>query len=281
MMKLTFSKYSAAGNDFVLIDRQLNNNFSATPDKIEYLCDRNYGIGSDGVLVVSDNENYDFEMEYFNSDGSTGMLCGNGARSSIHYADLSGRIENSKTQFLFQSEIYSGEVIEKELIRFNLNNPTLIQRNITVSVLNESFIASFINTGAYHLVVDIGKQKFNKLKINNLDEFPVDKFGRTLRYHDKFEPPGANVNFIVRHDDIIKIRTYERGVEKETLACGTGSVASAIISYLDDKLSLPINVQTVRGEILVVDFDLLDNGDIVNVTLTGPVKKVFEGEISL
>ncbi len=226
MSEINFTKLTGAGNDFILIDKNLHPDLELFPSLIEKLCDRRFGIGADGLLTIGDSDDVDFEMEYFNADGSTGMLCGNGARCIIRYADFSGRIKDSRTKFNFQSEFFSGEVLDKNEIKFNLNPPSEIRTNIIVNILGKIFSASFINTGAHHVVIDLAQQNFNDTELLNIDRFPVVKYGSAIRYSEQFAPLGTNVNFIFHEEDEIRIRTYERGVEQETLACGTGAVAS-------------------------------------------------------
>lgn len=274
MSEIIFTKITGAGNDFVLIDKDKNPNLVLNSELIKAICDRRYGIGADGVLTISDCENYDFEMEYFNSDGSDGMLCGNGARSIIKYANFSGRLKSEKTEFLFQNQSFSGEVLEKDEIKFNLNTPTKLKLNYEIEILNQKFNVSFIDTGAYHVVIDVD-EKGNDLSLLNL--FPVEQFGKEIRYSNYYKPLGTNVNFISIKNGIINIRTYERGVEEETLACGTGSVASAIISYLNGKVVPPVKLVTKSEEILTVDFKY-ENEKFSNISLTGPAKIVFEGK---
>jgi diaminopimelate epimerase len=143
MLEINFSKLTGAGNDFVLIDKMLNPELEVTPSLIRKLCDRRFGIGADGLLTISNfvDVDVDFEMEYFNADGSTGMLCGNGARCIIKYADLSGRIKNSKTKFKFQSDFFSGEILDQNEIKFNLNSPSEMKLKIKIDVLGSTFNA--------------------------------------------------------------------------------------------------------------------------------------------
>jgi len=277
MREILFTKITGAGNDFVLIDKNLNFELSLTPDLIKSICDRRYGVGADGVLTISDCKNYDFEMDYFNSDGSNGMLCGNGARSIIKYADFSGRLKSSKTKFIFQKESFSGEVIDKNEIKFNLNSPTKLKLNYEIEILNNKLNVSFIDTGAYHVVINID-EKGND--IGTIDSFPVEQYGREIRYSKYYQPLGTNVNFISIRNEEINIRTFERGVEAETLACGTGSVASAMISYLNGKVVPPVRLVTKSKEVLTVDFKY-QNEKFSNISLTGPAKVVFEGKYKI
>ena len=277
MKEITFTKLTGAGNDFVLIDKKLNQNLCLDSELIKKLCDRRFGIGSDGLLTIDDSKSADFKMEYFNSDGSNGMLCGNGARCIIKYADFSGRINGVDTEFTFNDELFSGSKIDDDTIKFQLNSPTKLKQNFEIDILNKKFNVSFIDTGAHHVIVNLD----NPINaIYELREFPVEKYGREIRYSKYFQPLGTNVNFISINNDIINIRTYERGVEKETLACGTGSVASAIISYLEGAVETPVKLRTWSGEILEVGFEMINNS-FENISLTGPAKIVFEGKYKI
>jgi diaminopimelate epimerase len=277
MSEIIFTKITGAGNDFVLVDKKLNQNLILNPEIIKSICNRRYGIGADGVLTIDDCENSDFRMEYFNSDGSDGMLCGNGARSIIKYAEHCGRLKDSSTQFSFQNELFSGEILELDEVKFNLNLPTKLKLNFEIEILNKFLNVSFIDTGAHHVVVDIDDAENN---FESLELFPVKQFGKEIRNNKHFEPLGTNVNFISIKDKVIHIRTYERGVEAETLACGTGSVASAMISFLNKKVSPPVKLITKSGENLKVDFEF-NNNQFSNVSLTGPAKIVFEGKYKI
>ena len=281
MSEINFTKLTGAGNDFILIDKKLHPDLEVIPSLIRNLCDRRFGIGADGLLTISDCKDVDFEMEYFNADGSTGMLCGNGARCIIKYAEFSGRIKDAKTKFKFQSDFFSGEVLNQNEIKFNLNSPSKIKTNIKIYVLDKIFSASFIDTGAHHVVIDLAQQNYDDTELLDIDNFQVAKYGKEIRYSEQFAPLGTNVNFIFHKEDEIIIRTYERGVEQETLACGTGAVASAIISHINNSSTLPINVRTKSGELLKVNFDVSENRELENVTLNGPAKIIFEGKIKI
>ena len=277
MNEINFTKLTGAGNDFVLIDKKLNPNISIHSDFIRKICDRRFGVGADGLLIIDDGEGVDFKMEYYNSDGSSGMLCGNGARCIIKYADFSSRINGSNTKFTFNDEVFYGVIIDKDIIKFQLNSPTKLKENFEIEIFGGKLNVSFIDTGAHHVVVNID-DTINS--IENIELFPVEKFGREIRYSSYFEPLGTNVNFISIIDKIINIRTYERGVEQETLACGTGAVASAIIAFKEGRISIPAKLKTKGGDILEVNFEI--NEDVIeNVTLTGPAKIVFHGKYKI
>ncbi|GMU96660.1 diaminopimelate epimerase [Ignavibacterium album] len=283
MNEIYFYKLTGAGNDFVFIDKKQNPDLSLTPLQIRKICDRRFGIGADGVIIVQDIENYDFEMLYFNADGSSGSLCANGARCAVWFAEKTKRLKNRKAKFISNSIEYSGEVIKDELIRFLLNPPSKTKFNFRIKVADQLIKADFLDTGSPHVVIDISDvlEKPGDMSSNfkMINEFPVYQLGKEIRYHQDFSPSGTNVNFYMIENDKIFIRTYERGVEDETLACGTGSVATAISAFFNKKISPPISLITWGGETLIVNFDV-EKQKVSNVTLTGPAKFVFEGKIS-
>ncbi|MBN1638489.1 MAG: diaminopimelate epimerase [Ignavibacteriales bacterium] len=274
MKKIIFTKLNGAGNDFILLDERLNSKLEIKPKIIKKLCQRRTSIGADGVLVISALAGYDFELKYYNADGYEGSLCGNGSRCAIHYANTSGRLKDNKTKFLCSGVEYSGEIIGDELVKFNLNKPNEIKQNIEVNIDNKKFICDFIDNGSPHLIVNYDRLKFN----DDFNKFSAIEVGKKFRYADYFKPKGTNVNFVKLEGDKILLRTYERGVEDETYACGTGSVASAMISYLKYNLQPPVKVITKNGNELLVDFKYVGN-IFLAVSLTGPAKIDFEGQI--
>ena len=284
MKKFSFTKLSGAGNDFILFDRDENPGLAVTPGFVQNICRRRVNIGADGVLVIRNAEENDFEMEYYNSDGSTGSLCGNGARCAIKYAWISGRLKDKKAKFIWKKINYSGEILESGYVRFNLNSLGIINLNTKITAAGQNITASFADTGSPHVVVNVRDVLRNPLESNSayteLQNFPVYEIGREIRFLPDFAPAGTNVNFIDIADKKIEIRTYERGVEEETLACGTGSVAAAVIGYLKYGLTPPINLTTKSGEILTVDFTAVE-GKITHLSLTGPAVVSFTGELSI
>ena len=283
MRNVTFKKFSGAGNDFILIDKEEFPGLVLSESQIQKICDRRRGIGADGILLVDKLDGFDFSMRYYNSDGTLGSLCGNGARCAIKYASLSGKIKKI-THFECNYEKFKGEIISDNLIKFYFNNPTKIKRNFKLKVMNQIINASFADTGSPHVVVLINDVLKNpkdlKSNFDNLSGFPVVELGNEIRYHKDFKPDGVNVNFIALDKELLHIRTFERGVENETYACGTGSVASAIIASMNYNLVAPIELKTFGGDILTVDFNK-DHDGVSNVSLTGPAEMVFSGEIIL
>jgi diaminopimelate epimerase len=214
-------------------------------------------------------------MNYYNADGSTGSLCANGARCAILFASQSGRLKSKSASFLSNEIEYQGEVISDTEIQFKLNPPKKIKYNFKVKADGKLINAHFADTGSPHIVIDIDESEG---KFSSLENVPVEKLGREIRYLPEFAPGGTNVNFVHIKDGAINIRTYERGVEAETLSCGTGSVAAALICYATHKLNTPIKLITKGNENLFVNFEVEDSR-VKNLTLTGPAKKVFNGEI--
>ncbi|MBN2572790.1 MAG: diaminopimelate epimerase [Ignavibacteriales bacterium] len=278
MKKIFFSKLNGAGNDFILLDERLNGKMEINPEIISKLCQRRTSIGADGILLISDIDGYDFELKYFNADGYEGSLCGNGSRCAIHYANTTNRVKNNKTKFICKDTEYSGEIISTELIQFNLNEPKEIKLNFNLEIENKKIVGNFIDNGSPHLVINYEDLKKMRSEIDNFDQFSVVELGKKFRYADYFKPSGTNVNFIKLEDNKVLIRTYERGVEDETYACGTGSVASAMISFLNSNSKPPIKVCTKNKNELIVDFKYINN-EFADISLTGPAKIDFEGHI--
>jgi diaminopimelate epimerase len=283
MKEISFTKLSGAGNDFVLFDRKLNPDLVLSEEKIKKICDRRFGVGADGVLVISDLDGYAFDMKYYNADGSTGSLCANGARCALKYGSVSGRVKKEKVKFRANEIEYSGLILDENKIKFFLNPPKNLNYNFKVKAANQLITASFADTGSPHLVIKINDVLENPANFSsfykNIDDVPVFELGRELRYSPDFAG-GTNVNFIQVENGEIKIRTYERGVENETLACGTGSVASALISYVNDNLKPPIKLHVKSGYVLEVDFKI-ENQKVKELSLTGPAEIIFNGELSI
>ena len=267
---------SGAGNDFVFIDKNENSDLVLTADVIKRICNRQNGIGADGLITIEDGiRNKDFIMSYYNSDGSTGSLCANGARCAILFASKSGRLNDKKAEFISNDVDYKGAIISDSEIKFNLNPPKKIKYSFKIKVGGKFINAHYADTGSPHVVIDIYESEGI---FDTLDSVPVELLGREIRYLPDFSPAGTNVNFIEVKDGIVHIRTYERGVEAETLACGTGSVAAALICFVNRKLTVPIQIIPKSKEKLFVNFDV-ENSKVRNLSLMGPAKIVFTGEM--
>ena len=282
MEKIYFIKMSGAGNDFIFVEKNQYPDLNFLPEQIKKLCHRRNGIGADGLIFIEDLPDYDYKMTYFNADGSKGSLCANGARCSIWFAQNSGRLKDGKARFISNDIEYSGEVVSDEHIKFNLNPPKKIKYNFKIKAYNQMITSHFTDTGSPHVVIKISDILKNaadpKSSFKNILEVPVFNLGKEIRYSSNFKPEGTNVNFIDIIDDVIHIRTYERGVEDETLACGTGSVAAALICFITDKIKPPIKLKTFGGDVLTVNFEV-ENEKVKNLSLTGPAKIIFKGSI--
>jgi len=266
---LRFTKMNGAGNDFILFDNRTGS-IALDRTQIAQLCDRHRGVGADGILLLEKPTNRaDFRMRYFNADGGEAEMCGNGARCFARFAN---KIAGQKAQLSFETPagVISAE-LAGDLVTLQMTDPTDLRLNIDLSTPGENKTVHFINSGVPHVVIPVAK----------IDDADVRRDGAAIRHHKMFSPNGTNVNFIEkRGPNQIAIRTYERGVEGETLACGTGIVASALIFAANEKSSSPITVTTRGGDELQVGFDKADEG-FRNVTLTGPAEFVFEGSIDL
>lgn len=281
MQKLHFTKMSGAGNDFVLINKERNKALSIGKNFITSICNRKNGIGADGLITISRSDTYDFSMRYYNADGSTGSLCGNGARCAIKFAEINGLTQNGNVKFLSNGKKYSGSILKGNIVKFNLREPKDLKENFHINANNLSITASYMDTGSPHTVIFVEDIKKNGRRVfKKLDDIPVFDLGRKIRYSKYFHPQGSNVNFIYVSNKKIYIRTYERGVENETLACGTGAVAAALIGNLQKKLNSPVTLITKGRDKLFVEFNVL-NERFKKLSLTGPAKIVFDGELSL
>jgi diaminopimelate epimerase len=257
-MVLHFSKYQATGNDFVLVDnRSLGHSFSQ--QQIVTICDRRFGVGADGLILIKNDSEADFKMVYFNSDGSQ-SLCGNGCRSAIAFANHLGIIEN-KTKFLAFDGFHVGELLTDGTIRLAMSDVIQIEN------LDGNY---FINTGSPHVV---------KI-VSDLKNYPVFNEGRIVRYSETFKPGGTNANFAeLKTNNTIAIRTYERGVEDETFSCGTGATAAALAASFRG-YSSPVSVEVLGGT-LSVEFKTSQSGTFQDIFLIGPAKMVFQGHLEL
>jgi len=276
MNKIYFEKYSGAGNDFIILDRLKSPELNVTPEFVRKLCTRRLSIGADGLLIIDKKNGYDFELKYFNSDGSSGMLCGNGARCAIKYALENGYLNKEKVIFSSNNIEYSGEIISENEIKFNLKDPEKITKYFKIELNDLTIPAGFLDVGTPHVVIFFDEAEELHSITNEFEKFPVESIGREIRNLPMFQPDGTNVNFIKFSSGVLKIRTYERGVEAETLSCGTGSVASAILASLRYRIDSPINLLTKSGKFLKVEFNRNFN-KIKNLSLSGPAVKVFSG----
>lgn len=266
---LGFTKMNGAGNDFVLLDNRAGE-LRLEKEQVMKLCDRHRGVGADGVLVLENATNgADFRMRYYNSDGREAEMCGNGARCFARFAQ---RVAGAKNEVSFETP--AGVIAAKlsgELVCLEMSEPTDLRLAIEISAYGKIIRGHFINTGVPHVVIPVSE----------VETVNVRKTGAAIRHHELFFPKGANANFSKKRSRRrIAIRTYERGVEDETLACGTGVVASALVFAVTENVDGPIGVLVRGGSELTVGFKKVGER-FKNVTLTGPAEFVFEGTIEL
>jgi diaminopimelate epimerase len=280
--------YSGAGNDFVMIDNTDNSvPFEKQQDFVKKICSEKF-IEIDGVIFVDKAvaNGSSIRMNYYNRDGSYGAMCGNGARCISLFA-IDNKIMNEK-EFNIEAvgNLYKAEILKDGLIRIYFPPPQEYKLNSKVQFDFDSIKGTinvhWIHVGSEHLVIFIDEEQNRKVfSIDNLNDAKINEWGSPLRFHKVFQPEGANVNFVqILSANELRIRTYERGVERETLACGTGIISSAIISSLVKGMNPPIRVLTQSKEYLTVDFKV-DDSKIYDITLKGPAKKISEGEINL
>jgi diaminopimelate epimerase len=266
---LRFTKMNGAGNDFVMIDNR-GGDVRLRPEQIVRICDRHRGVGADGILLLEKGSNgADFRMRYYNRDGGEAEMCGNGARCFARFAN---KVAKAPAEISFQTPagLIRGE-LHGELVTLQMSEPKDLRLDLDLTANSAKEHVHFINSGVPHVVVPV-------FKVEDVD---VRKRGQTLRRHKEFSPAGANVNFIEkRGPKEILVRTYERGVEDETLACGTGVVASALIFAASEKVDGPIGITVRSGSELSVDFKRAGDS-FTNVTLTGPAEFAFEGTIEI
>lgn len=258
-MKIQFYKYQGTGNDFVMIDNRNNVFDKANLKMIQHLCDRKFGVGSDGLILIENIEDLDFNMIYFNADGSQ-SFCGNGSRCAVAFAKFLGIIE--KQAFFLSTDGEHEAWIDAE------GQVSIKMHDVEEIEVGENYY--FINTGSPHYIVETSDVKGIDVKTK----------GSAIRYNERFKAEGTNVNFVNYKENELDIRTYERGVEDETLSCGTGVTAAALSLAHKSKIEAgKIKVNAVGGE-LQVGFRTKDSS-YVDVWLIGPAEQVYKGEIDL
>lgn len=266
MEELPFVKMSGSGNDFILIDnRSRLLEESDLTGFITAICRRRLSVGADGVILIEGSETADFRWRFFNADGSSAEMCGNGARCAARFACLAGICG---TQVRFETEAGRVEArVEGVRVKVKMTNPQDLELDIPIHLASGALIGSRINTGVPHVVV-LGA---------GVADIDVAGLGREIRFHQRFSPAGTNASFICpEFPGAIAIRTYERGVEAETLACGTGAVAGALVAACKLGLASPVRVRTAGGESLTVYFEV-DGGLFSDVFLEGDARLIYKG----
>ncbi len=260
-MKIEFFKYQGTGNDFVILDNRENKYSQLSTKQIKHICNRRFGIGADGLMLLTKKNDYDFEMVYFNADGNESSMCGNGGRCLVKFAHHVG-IHKTTYHFIAIDGEHIAEIDTNQTVRLKMKDVTHVEEHASYAILN---------TGSPHFV------KF----ATNVNDIDVVETGREIRYSTAFKEEGINVNFVETiNQDSIFVRTYERGVEDETMSCGTGVTAAALMSAHNDKGFNRVEVKTPGGH-LSVEFEKIDDEHFENIWLCGPAVFVYTGEIEI
>ncbi len=260
-MRIEFFKYQGTGNDFVILDNRENKYDGLTPKQVKHICHRRFGIGADGLMLLNNKKFLDFEMIYFNADGNTSSMCGNGGRCMVKFASHLG-INKGTYHFIAADGKHLAEIDMNGIIRLKMTDVYKVDYHGGHMLLN---------TGSPHFV------KFAS-DVVNID---VLETGREIRYSKEFREEGVNVNFVEPNgEDSIFVRTYERGVEDETFSCGTGVTASALMSAHNENGFNRVEVKTPGGN-LSVEFEKIDDQHFENIWLCGPAELAFKGELEI
>lgn len=260
-MKVEFYKYQGTGNDFVILDNRENKYDALTTKQVKHICNRHFGIGADGLMLMGKKDGYDFEMLYYNADGNESSMCGNGGRCLVKFA-LHHGIHKTEYHFIATDGAHLAEIDSDGTVSLQMQDVNAVTYHHSYSV---------INTGSPHFV------KF----ASEVKDIDVAATGYDIRNSKEFSAEGINVNFVESTgEDSIFVRTYERGVEDETLSCGTGVTAAALLSAHNDNGFNNIKVKTPGGH-LTVEFEKTDDQHFKNIWLCGPAEFVFKGEVEV
>lgn len=271
-MKLRFWKLSGAGNDFVLIEKEaLRDKARLSPRLVSRLCDRRRGIGADGALALSRSRGRP-RLAYFNADGSQ-AFCGNGARCAAWWMSLAGWTGSRRFSFDSDEGPLEARIVRQELVSIHMPQPRQARLGLRLRARGKNLTVHAINTGVPHAVVPVKRAALETLDVHGL--------GGALRRHPAFKPGGANVDFAAFVPEGVLLRTYERGVEAETLACGTGAAAAALVGFLLGQCRPPVRVRVRSGDHLKAHFAPRGEGGFSEVWLEGPARLVYTGEIEL
>ncbi len=269
-MKLEFAKMSGAGNDFIVVDDRKGFVAEDAGELAKQLCRRRVSVGADGLILVVPSTSHDFRMRYFNADGSEADMCGNGGRCVARFAHERG-IAGKTMRFQSQSGTHSAEILDENHVKLMMTEPRAMLLGTSLHMGGEVYEVHRINTGVPHAIIEV----------EDIENYPVVETGRAVRGHNSYAPEGTNVDFAAVEDEHnVRLRTYERGVEDETLACGTGAVATAITLASLGKVKPPVTVKTRGGEPLEIGFFMSDNG-YCDVSLSGDARVVYWAELDL
>jgi diaminopimelate epimerase len=268
MENIDFYKMSGSGNDFIIIDnRKRIVDEAGLMNFVANVCRRKMSVGADGLILIESADAVDFKWRFFNSDGSVAEMCGNGARCAARFAYIKG-IAGTEMSFETEAGIIHAKVA-KDQVKIKMPDPTDLKTDYALELENSTLSVSSVNTGVPHVVVEA----------DNIDDIEVVKLGREIRFHDVFDPAGTNVNFVyLQNDDIVAIRTYERGVEDETLACGTGAIACAIVISYKKKIKSPVKVMTRSGGYLYIYYKV-KQGRFYDIFLEGDARIIYKAQL--
>ncbi len=264
-----FVKMSGTGNDFIIIDhRKPLIAREAMAEFASLVCRRKFSAGADGLILIEDSDQADFKWLFFNADGSVAEMCGNGARCAARFAYMHG-IAPARMRFETLAGIIEAQVADIN-VSVKMTDPSGLQMHREITVDDEPVLLHSVDTGVPHAVVFV----------DDIAQMDVCAWGSRIRHHEAFMPAGTNVNFVQEQDGVFKVRTYERGVEDETLACGTGAAACALVAALLDQTASPVEIITSGGDRLTILFDVKDGVSADNVFLKGPAHVVYKGELN-
>lgn len=260
-MKIDFFKYQGTGNDFVILDNRTNLYNALTPKQVKLICHRRFGVGADGLMLINNSNDFDFEMIYYNADGNPGSMCGNGGRCLVKFANDQGMYKVTY-RFTATDGKHEADIDMQGIVRLKMNDVNKVEIHPGYAILN---------TGSPHYV------KF----ASDVLDIDVVTNGRAIRNSKPFYTEGINVNFVESiSEDSIYVRTYERGVEDETMSCGTGVTASALMYSHNSRGFNRVEVKTLGGN-LSVEYNKLDDQHFENIWLCGPATMVYKGEINI
>ncbi len=267
-MQLSFSKYSGCGNDFILFNNLAGQFPAQDSNLIRRICHRQLGIGADGIILLEKAQKGDFRMRIFNSDGTEAEMCGNGLRCLMQFIREQGYKDNEYSIQTMHRQLRVK--LKNDQVEMEMGSPSNVSWDVPVEISNKKYRVDYLDTGVPHAI----------LFVEDVARINVNKEGSEFRYHSAFSPKGANMNFVELDGNRLKLRTYERGVEQETLACGTGAAAAVIAAVKKHQLKLPVQVEFRSGDTVEVDFKE-KNGRIEEVIQTGPANKIFHGVIDI
>jgi len=274
--RIHFFKMTGAGNDFIFIDnRDGALEADSCGDLVRSACRRKLSVGADGLVLIERDNEADFKWRFFNSDASEAEMCGNAARCAVRFAHLRGIVDSTEMSFRTLAGIIRGAILESG-VKVQMTAPQGLQQGIHLEGGGHALLFDFINTGVPHAVCFVAGE-------NELDSTDVESLGRTFRFHSRFHPAGANVNFACIADPhCMSVRTYERGVEGETLACGTGVLAAALTAAARKQVLSPVTVGTRGGEMLKVYYESPgEDGNFGEVFIEGEARVVYEADLYL